>query len=237
MTAFTYPSLSAWRKKQLLNYAQQVLTQQQQMIGPDGQTILHYVLENTHKPVRNKHYPKGDRIDKNTGAQYFYHCHRENYDTNEHGHFHCFVRYPHISKRIHPKPLPDWDKYIKNPMTHLVGIAINCLGQPIRLFTTNRWVTSEIWYDAKHSPRLLRHFKMTKEDEPYWKKLDQWIEGMLHLFTPQIAWLHQMRDQAILLHQKNNPDDHVYENKALSELSSIPIDLTQQIQWILQTTI
>ncbi len=51
------------------------------------------------------HYPKGDRIDYDTGAQYFYHCHRESEETEEHGHFHCFLRYKHIQNAANLPPL------------------------------------------------------------------------------------------------------------------------------------
>ena len=181
------------------------------------------------------HYPKGDRIDHGTGAQYFYHCHREDFDSMEHGHFHCFLRYKAIPTRIKPTRLPDWDKNIDNPMTHLVAIGMNCYGQPVRLFTVNRWITSEIWYDARHVPGFLKRFKMTLDDNPYWQVLDQWVEGILHLFAPQITWLHQQRDLAIEQLKKENPEQNAYENHAIEELSSIPIDLHSQVQWLLDT--
>ena len=179
------------------------------------------------------HYPKGDRIDRNTGAQYFYHCHRENKESTEHGHFHCFLRYQHIPKRIKPTPLKDWDRYIDNPMTHIIAISMNRLGQPIRLFTVNRWITSEIWYDFQHAPNFINRFKMTLDDDPYWLILDQWVEGMLHLFAPQIAWLHEMRDATIAHHQHQHPENNSYEDENIEELSAIAIDLQSQIQWIL----
>lgn len=229
---FSLPTLSEWRKSQLLRCALKLLKSQQQMVTADGKNILHYTLCESEQHLSNIHYPKGDRIDKKTGAQYFYHCHRENFETLEHGHFHCFMRYKQIPKHIKPKPLYDWDKYIKNPMTHLVAIAMNRLGQPIRLFTVSRWVTSEIYYDAKYTPGLIRRFHMALEDKPYWMILDQWVESMLHLFSPQIIWLNRMRDQAIELRKINNPKANPYEDRRIEELSSINIDLNKQIQWI-----
>lgn len=230
---FILPELSKWRQNVFLGYASQVLETQQQMINHKGKNILHYTLNKKRKHEHMSHYPKGDRIDHSTGSQYFYHCHRENFESDEHGHFHCFMRYKHIPKRVKPAPLPDWDKYIDNPMTHLIAIGMNRFGQPIRLFTVNRWVTSEIWYEAKHAPYFLKRYQMTLNDDPYWQVLDKWVEGMLHLFAPQIAWLHEARDQKIQQHQKLNPNENAYMDYDLEELSEIDIDMKKQIEWII----
>lgn len=229
---FELPQLSKWHQKRYLDYASHVLESQKLMISAEGKNILHYTLNKDDRHQRMAHYPKGDRIDHSTGAQYFYHCHRENYDSMEHGHFHCFLRYKHIPKSIKPKTLVDWDRYIDNPMTHIVAIGMNQIGQPIRLFTVNRWVTSEVWYDAEHAPRFLKRYKMTVSD-PYWQILDKWIEGMLHLFAPQIIWLQQERDKRIQLHRTNNSIENPYLDYELEELSEISIDLKQQIEWVL----
>ena len=229
---FILPQFSKWHRKRYLDYATQVL-ESQQLMTKDSKNILHYTLNKMPSYLHMDHYPKGDRIDHSTGAQYFYHCHRENYESTEHGHFHCFLRYKQIPKSIKPTPLPDWDKYFDNPMTHLVAIGMNQLGQPIRLFTVNRWVTSEIWYSAEHTARFLKRYKMTLMDDPYWQVLDKWIEGILHLFTPQILWLRQERERKIQFHLTNTSIDNPYLDYDLEELSEINIDLKQQIEWIL----
>lgn len=230
---FTLPELTRWRQKVFLGYASQVLEAQQKMTTTKGKNILHYTLKRKRIHERMSHYPKGDRIDHSTGSQYFYHCHRENYESSEHGHFHCFMRYKHIPKRIKPTPLSDWDKYIDNPMTHLVAIGMNQLGQPIRLFTVNRWVTSEILYDAAHTDYFLKRYKMTLLDDPYWQVLDQWVEGMLHLFSPQILWLHHEREKRIHELQSLNPSSNPYLDYELEEITEIPIDIKQQVEWVI----
>lgn len=232
-SVFNLPTLTPWHKSKMLDCAERVLSTQQHMMTNKGKTILHYTLQKKRRHTRMHHYPKGDRIDHKTGAQYFYHCHRENLDLNEHGHFHCFLRYKQIPKRCKPTPLADWDKYIDNPMSHLVAIAMDRYGQPIRLFTVNRWVTSEIWYDAEHASSFIKKFKMTLADDPYWQVLDQWVTAMLQLFSPQISWLHQQRDKAVAEHSLQNPGSNVYENANIEELSEIHIDLAKQVQWIL----
>jgi hypothetical protein len=94
-------------------------------------------------------------------------------------------------------------------------------------------VTSEIWYRAQHMPKILKRFKMNKADDPYWQVLDKWVEGMIHLYAPQIAWLHQDRDRKIALHKQQNKIDNPYIDHELEDLSEIEIDLKQQIEWIL----
>jgi hypothetical protein len=230
---FIYPELSTWRKKIMIGYAAQVLEAQQLIQTKKGKNLLHYTLKKKRRHERMSHYPKGDRIDHTTGAQYFYHCHRENLESTEHGHFHCFLRYKHIPKSIKPEPLSDWDEFIDNPMTHLIAIAINQYGQPIRLFTVNRWVTSEIWYNAQQTPKLLKRFKMTLEDDPYWQILDKWVEGMLHLFAPQIHWLQEARDKIIQNHRLVQGVENPYTDYELEDLSELTIDLKQQIEWVI----
>jgi hypothetical protein len=233
--SFTLPALTPWGKKQLLRYATRLLVAQQHMLAHNGNSILHYTLGQKKQHVSMSHYPKGDRIDYQTGAQYFYHCHRENFEREEHGHFHTFLRYKHIPKHIKPAKLPDWDKHIDNPMTHLVAIAMNRLGEPIRLFSVNRWISSEIWYDAKHAKTFTNRFKMTLTDDPYWQILDQWVEAVIHLFAPQITWVYNARDAAIKAHQQQNPGLNVYEHQGIEELSEININVQEHIQWILDT--
>lgn len=233
--SFEFPIITPWRKARLLKQAESLLTAQHQIIQHTGNSIVHYTLQQNKQHERLSHYPKGDRIDSKSGAQYFYHCHRENYDSTEHGHFHCFIRYKHIPRYIKPARITDWDKYIDNPMTHIVAIAMNNLGQPIRLFTVNRWISCEIWYDACHAQKLVNRYQLNLKDDPYWQILDQWVNAMIHLFAPQITWLYTERDKVVLAHQKANPNVSVYENKAFEELSSIDIDLNQQINWIINT--
>jgi len=232
-TQFSLPELSPWRKARMLKHAEHILQAQHSILTNTGKGILHYTLQKKRKFVKMNHHPKGDRIDHKTGAQYFYHCHREDLSSEEHGHFHCFLRYPQIPKHLKPARLPDWDKYMDNPMTHLIAIGMNRYGEPIRLFTVNRWITSEIWYDAKHASNFINRFKMTLTDDPYWQVLDRWVQSMLHLFAPQITWLCAQRDNMIKQHQQNHPTQNAYEDENIEELSEVSINVQQQIQWIL----
>lgn len=219
----------------MLKAAEKVLNSLNEIQINQGQNIIHYTLRDQEKHIKMKHYPVGDRIDYESGAQYFYHCHRENYVSEEHGHFHCFMRYKHIPKSLKPTPMPDWDKYIDNPMTHLVCIAMNRSGQPIRLFNVNRWVTSEIVYPNSAMPKLINKYKFNKNDDPYWKQLDNFVEGLIRLFSPQIIWLAQQRDQNMLNHKANNPSINTYEDRDFEEICEISINLASQIEWLIKS--
>lgn len=229
---FDLPILSIRNKQRYLGYAMQILEAQQVMLGDGGKNLLHYLLDKQERYQRMTHYPQGDRIDSLSGAQYFYHCHRENFASTEHGHFHCFQRYQHIPKTIKPRALADWDRYSDNPMTHIIAIGMNQMGQPIRLFTVNRWVTSEIWYDAQNMCKIIKNYHLNLAPSR-WTVLDRWVEGIIHLFTPQITWLHQQRDQYIQ-HQFNSGNENPYTDQTLEELSELSIDLKKQIEWVVK---
>ena len=232
---FVFPVLTGKEKKKMLKSALTVLETTQQMSAKKGKNILHYTLIKKRKHTTMNHYPDGDRIDYDSGSQYFYHCHREDEATQEHGHFHTFLRYKKIPKRIQPALLPDWDKNMDNPMAHIVAIAMDCYGKPIRLFTVNRWVTDETWYDCQHAADFIHQytFKCKKEEDAYWWALDKWVESMLHLFAPQIIWLQKERDRKIEAWQKKYPKRNAYQDTALEEISTIPIDITTQVNWLI----
>lgn len=225
---FSLPKKTTYQKNIFLKQAEKVLIAQQQMQNLNH-NILNFILKENNTYSQFIHYPKQDRIDHQTGAQYFYHCHREDKNSEEHGHFHCFLRYQAIPKSIKPAKLIDWDKYINNPMTHIIAIAMNTYGQPIRLFTVNRWVSKEIWYEAKEMERIHKRFQMRLNDDN-WKILDTWIEGLIQLFKPQIYWLWQTRDKQIQ-ELKSHKTNNIYEDNSLEELSSFNINLTEQIKW------
>lgn len=223
---FHLPTLSNNHRAKLLRWAKQVLHAQHHIQTISGSSILQETLNNLPRHHAMQHYPLGDRIDYQQGGQYFYHCHRENFTTTEHGHFHCFLRQTAIPKHIRRRPGLNWRP--QSSMTHLVAIGMDQRGQPIRLFTVNRWVTDETWHDARHIRNLVKRFKLSINDASSWQLIDQWVEGMVHLFTPHILWLHQQRDKLMGQHQD-------YEDHAIEELSSITINLPEHIQWILDS--
>lgn len=241
---FTYPHLSDYARRKLMHQAEQILTAHQSMLEQGGLHALmlrHSGYEETASGfVADRHYPKGDRINFSSGGQYFYHCHREDTDTEEHGHIHCFIRQSGWPKSWRLADIPERNKYKDNPMTHIIAIGISRIGMPIRLFTVNRWVSKESWFEAEKMPRLAKRFDLsqventrpkTGDQHPIWQQVDRWVEGVVHLFRPQLGWLYQQRDAA-MLHYRQQGQENPYLDPAIEELSSLPIDMQTQLQWL-----
>jgi hypothetical protein len=155
------------------------------------------------------HYPAGDVYDPLHGAQYFYHAHAAAQRVaREHGHFHTFVRCQ--------KP----DK-----LHHLVAIAMDHGGRPIRLFTVNRWVTEDDWADAKTAIRLLDRFVLDGAKPSRW--LNRWLAGLVRLFRPQIEHLLHRRDATIAVWRSSHGAD-AFAARELEVLSEVAISLPAQ---------
>lgn len=233
---FNLPKLTPLLQERFSHYAEQLLKCQQKIQTEFGQSILQYMLKNNEIHYKNKHYPTGDRIDFKSGGQYFYHCHRENTITDEHGHFHCYLRKQRIPETLSPIYIPKNPIKPEQQMTHVIAISLNRLGQPIRLFTVNYWVTREVAYSAKHAQYLSTSFKIDIQKTSRWKVIDTWVEGLVQIFVPQIVWLQNLRDHKIsLLQQTKSTKKNIFEDKTIEEISSIDIDLIKQVDWIINS--
>lgn len=179
------------------------------------------------------HFPPGDAFDPNTHSQYYYHAHAaaERVD-NEHGHFHTFVRPKKLAPELAPAPVPAGE----NPedeagwITHLVGISTDASGHVIRLFTTNRWVTGEVWYDADAVIRLLDRFDITVERPSH--DLNRWVAAVIRMFRPQIVDLVRARDLRIAEFKAAHPGRDVFEDRDLQVTSEMPVNFLDQIRAI-----
>ena len=134
-----------------------------------------------------------------TGAIYYYHVH----DSGP-GHFHTFMG-------------------TGKTMTHLIAIAMDADGAPVRLFTTNRWVTGEAWRPAPEAIRMVERFAVARAT-PSWP-VNRWIGAMIRLFRPQIAALIAARDAAVAAHG----GEAALEDRALEVTSALDIDVERQI--------
>ncbi len=179
------------------------------------------------------HYPPGDVYDHETHAQYYYHAHppegRARKFGPEHGHFHTFLRPKGMPPRVKPAPVPDYKQPDgdNDALTHFVAIAMDRAGYPIRLFTTNRWVTGETWYEAKAVISVLDRFVIDLA-YPSWP-VNMWITAMLRLFGPDIEALLVERDRAVDDWRRRYPGDNVYEDRRLEITSIRDISVEAQI--------
>jgi len=175
------------------------------------------------------HYPEGDLYDHVTHSQFYYHAHPQELRGGEHGHFHTFLRPLGMPKRVMPAPVPGPvpAEGENEALSHLIAISMDPRGVPIRLFTTNRWVTGEVWYAAKDVRAMLDCFEIDLA-HPSWP-VNRWIGAMVRLFRPQIGALVDARDAAVAAWAQAYPERDVYEDRELEITSMTEIDIDAQI--------
>ncbi len=188
-----------------------------------------------------RNYPEGEVYDYKTHAQYFFHKHpATGLPSRECGHFHTFLRAEGMPPGVAPLLLPELavadvpalppqappiKRGTRDEVSHLVAIAIDLRGEPIRLFTTNRWVTGETWYRADDVLKMLDRFAVA-EVEPS-EVLNRWVSGMMRLFRPQIGALLRARDDAVMEWRRRRRTQ-VFEDPRLEVTSSLDISLDDQ---------
>jgi hypothetical protein len=188
------------------------------------------------------HYPDGEVFDATSHAQYFFHAHApDSRPPTERGHFHTFLRAEGMPGGVVPLLLPELavanvatpppqaaplKRGERDEVSHLIAIAIDVHGEPIRLFTTNRWVTGETWYRAEDVTRMLDRFVIA-EAEPS-AVVNRWIGAMIQLFRPQVAALLLARDETVMAWRRRRRT-HVFEDPRLEITSSLDIQLDTQL--------
>jgi len=214
----------------LLEAGREVL-EWRRILAKTGDNMVGDVLKHEGPFYILSHYPKGDVFDPESHAQWYYHAHDKNERPGEHGHFHTFMRGGGMPEGIEPAPLTDFQpKASKNDLVcHLIAVSMDRTGWPIKLFTTNRWVTGETWYAAHDVAAMLDGFDM-KMNKPSWP-VNRWLTGMLRLFRPQIEELLQSRDERIRAWQREYPEvENVYEDRRLEVTSELAISVEAQVE-------
>lgn len=208
------------------------------------------------EPVPWYRYPEGEVYDPHCHAQYFYHCHPaaaaaarnrfggEAVGPVEHGHFHLFLRAEGMPRGVAPMVFPDdavvadkggrtspqaapLKRGLSDRVAHLFAIALDARGEPVRLFTTNRWVTGETWYRAADVVRMLDRFAPAGDAAPL---LDRWLGAMVRLYRAEIEWLLIRRDEAVAKWRWLWPRrGNVLEDPRLEITSHLDIDLDTRL--------
>jgi hypothetical protein len=123
----------------------------------------------------------------------------------EHGHFHIIKRH---AKSFH----------------HLVGIALDQKGLPVRLFTTNQWVTGEGMADSNLIMQSVVEFQMNVTGRM--APVSKWIGALMQLFQSEIKELLVKRDQEIARLAVNLGNrENVLNSREHHVLSECKIDL------------
>jgi hypothetical protein len=191
-----------------------------------------------------QHYPVGEVYDPRSHAQYFYHAHpAAQRGVGEHGHFHTFLRADGMPPGVAPLVLPETavangppppqaaplKHGLRDEVSHLVAIALDRQGAPIRLFTTNRWVTGETWYRAEDVICMLDRFTLDGAAGP--DLLNRWVGAIVALFRPQIAALLRLRDDTVMSWRRRRRTN-IFEDTRLEVTSSFDIDLDAQLAFL-----
>jgi hypothetical protein len=169
--------------------------------------------------------------------------------TPEHGHFHTFLRARGMPPGVRPMVMPELA--IANnpaapkaplmpsapqqmageegdPWSHLVAVAMDASGKPLRFFTTNRWVTDETWYAAADVAAMLERFVLGATGPL--PLLDRWLMALLGLYRPLLGNLVMQRDAAIMdWRRRRRAKVHVFEDRRLEVTSSLEIDLERHL--------
>ena len=210
-----------------------------------GGTILGEAIAGAEVPSAWRHYPSGEVYDPESHAQFFFHRHDPVKQTGrelrgEAGHFHLFLRAEGMPSGTSPlllpelavanAPLPPQAAPLKrggrDEVSHLVAIGIDWAGEPVRLFTTNRWVTGETWYGAADVIRMLDRFKVAAADPS--PVLNRWITAVVRLFRPEITVLLRQRDDTVMAWRSRRRSNG-FEDPRLEITSSFDIDLEARL--------
>jgi len=227
------PELSVDRLKAMAAAGDQIL-ECYRILQKSNANVVGELLRGQGEFFEWDHYPAGDVYDSETHAQYYYHAHppedRALKWGEEHGHFHTFLRPKGMPANIKPAKIPEYEKPKgdNDSLTHFIGISMNRAGFPIRLFTTNRWVTGEVWYTAESVISLIDRFEIDLAI-PSWP-VNIWVTNMLQLFRPQVETLLIERDARIAEWQQELPGENVYEDRKRDITSIAVISVEDQIK-------
>ncbi len=164
-----------------------------------------------------RHYPARDVVDATHGTRFYYHAHggalRWGSDAApEHGHFHLF-----------------WDGPGPGAHRHMAALALDAHGQPLRWFTTNRWVTAGHWASAQELIARLPAFRLAARGGRL-APLARWLTAMVQLFADELAALLRARDAALEPHLRQRPAELVWEDRTLEVLSVADATLAPRLR-------
>lgn len=199
------------------------------VLGKSGSNLVMEVLGDG-PFTQLEHYPPGDVHDPETHGQFYFHAHPPGRGADDdYGHFHTFLRPLGMPPGVAPADLPGnaVPEGENAALSHLVAISMDRWGRPVRLFTTNRWVTAETWYPAADVIAMLPRFEMDVA-KPSWP-LNRWITAMMVLYRPEIAALLRERDAAVARWQAQHPDRPALEDHGLEVTSRRDIDLQAKL--------
>lgn len=142
-----------------------------------GKSLASVALAGAAQCRQGQHYPARDVVDDVHGYRFYYHAHPSSrYPAQEHGHFHLFSN---GAGRL--------------GFAHLGGLSLDNMGQPLRWFMTNGWVTGETLQAASHARVALKGFQVQTCGRL--APLARWVSAMAVLYAQELDELLLARDQ------------------------------------------
>jgi hypothetical protein len=194
-----------------LSAAEEILSVQLRY-AQSGSSMIHALMNGSKSMLELEHFPRHDIVDERNNTRMYYHAHAlHRKAAHEHGHFHLFSH-----------------GHAKAGHVHLVGISLDAVGQPIRLFTTNQWVTGETWMDASAMEEVLVNFEVKTGGRL--SPVARWATAMVRLYLPEIVQLIRERDLMISRKSESVKMDVLFKDKRLDVVTQKRINLSQKIQ-------
>ncbi len=146
---------------------------------------------------------------------YYYHSHAVSGALRqEHGHYHLFAQLGADDKGT--------PRY-----THIVAIGVDARGLPLRLFTTNRWVTNETWQTAERVVDLAN--RIARDTDPAEDATARWLRAQLGIFAPQINALLHHRDRRVRIRTQGGRRPGLMEDRRMHVLSQCRVSFERQL--------
>ena len=172
--------------------------------------------------TENTRYPSQLLQFDQIGLRGYYHCHPQQHRfSGEHGHFHLFITTDSVSEQ--------W--------SHLVGLCMDSMGQALRWFMVNHWVTGEQWLSAAQLQQQFQQLLNGSGQNINSTSLsltEQWLLAMLQLYAENITQLLSTRDERLQTLESEWPASEIKANREIYLLTDSVIDLQAQLENCLQ---
>lgn len=218
---FSAPDYSRWlgslddeNVDELADAAETVLMIHEALANDDITLLGELFRDRGDTPIEAwEHYPADDSRDPNSGAMFYYHAHDpQEWDRDEHGHFHLFVR---------PSAEADF--------THVMAVSMTPHGLPHGLFATNGWVTDESMLRAEEVMQMLEERWDIARARPSWLVV-QWLSASLRLLQPYTEALLMQRDALLGWSDITPPSQQILQDRDRHILSEMPLDFMATLQ-------
>jgi hypothetical protein len=147
----------------------------------------------------------------------YYHCHpAANRFAGEHGHFHVF--------RSNPRAATAAERW-----THLAGLSMDGMGQPLAWFAVNLWVTGGAWLPAREAAELLDGIVPAAG----MTLTERWLCGMLGVYRDELEVLLDRRDRRLMEIKAQSPGADILHDRDIYALAEQPVHLFDKLRAVL----